>query len=63
MKTKALNKKLVLSKSTIADLSNKDMRMAIGGHTLPDGTFCHCSSNESKCCSALPPILTPIYIC
>jgi len=31
MKTKASNKKLVLSKSTIADLSKGDMKEAYGG--------------------------------
>ncbi len=54
MKTKKLNKKLVFSKSTIADLGNADMKEVYGGIFSFPETICRCNSYLSKCCSENP---------
>jgi hypothetical protein len=55
MKTKTLNKKLVLSKSTIANISDGDMKEAYGGGFTNTPTECRtfCVSNCSSCITRL----------
>jgi natural product precursor len=59
MKTKKLNKKLTLSKKTIAHLENSEMNAARGGETEP--VLCIFTKKE---CSEVPcPVTWPGHTC
>jgi hypothetical protein len=60
MKTKRFDKKLVLNKTTIADLSNLEMNAVQGGTTLlcthftcgePHTGQMRCGTKDSDCCA------------
>jgi len=55
MKTKTLNKKLTLSKSTIANLHNSGMKAIYGGNTVVGNTACRtvCVTNCIGCTKVL----------
>jgi hypothetical protein len=52
MKTKIFNKRLVLNKKTIADLSNTEMAEMYGGDTI------QCATRSCTCVSCFAQILT-----
>jgi natural product precursor len=52
MKTKKLNKKLMLNKNTVANLDNHDMGRAYGGVT--DTCTTMCTQEQSKCPEKCP---------
>jgi natural product precursor len=53
MKTRKLNKKLMLNKNTVANLDNHDMGLALGGAET-DTCTCACTDEQSICLEKCP---------